>query len=269
MYVNSFSYQTVQNNNENTIVEPDKQENEAVSVFTGFNDWVNGHESNTNFLINSYEDAIDLTNKANNLAQEINNDPSISPEKREEYAERLEEVYETADNIVEDAKETYAQNRETIGVEYSFMGEKDPEDEKEYNQQLEEFTSDEIELKDENDDGKLSKDEYVNWQLEHGADIDNPIELKIRTEAAFDKINNDYGSFQDKILTGVFKFFGKTYANPVRQSELNKFYQDLDTIGSDDEGNTYTAEKDGKINVGGTIYWAQTAYDDKKESTEE
>ncbi len=279
MLINSIGVQTSVNT-DNTPSIPNKNDDKEKnnSLFEDFFNWTQTHTANSNTLLDSYGKAMDIYNKAGEVSNSIA-ESNLSPEKKEKYALKLDEALDEADSMIDDAEKTYTNNRQQAGIDYSFMEGRNPQDEQAYSEQLNKFTAAEIALKDKNQDGILSKDEYINWQLENATDVKSKDELEVRTAAAFDKINKDYDCSLDRFLKATvdtinwtaycfYQYTGKfemlEWENPVRQLELNRFYADVDTIYSDDEGNTSESLKDGSINIDGLFNWAQSACNDKK-----
>lgn len=183
------------------------------SLYQNLNKWQDAHEVN----------ALATINCLNNLENELNNNEISQEEYNSGYSAFLE---------------IYAEEQAEIGYSFNFMGAKDSNNEEDYLAQLSKLAIGELNEKDSDKDGQISKDEYIMNEINSSIGELTPEEkaqAALMASMAFDAINSlvlvDSNPDNDEI------------DDYLSQEDLQNFYKTLDGYNYNEETNN--AEFDG------------------------
>lgn len=141
---NNYSAQAA---NSNTPAEQKEQN----SVFDKMNEWTDAHANNMKETSQKLNEATDTLKEASALLDQIKD-----PNKKAEFAAKLEELQKLEQDCTNQVEEEYQKNQEEIGLSFDFM-----EGSEDYDGQLLKLAAADVASKDINDDGKISLQEYV------------------------------------------------------------------------------------------------------------
>ncbi len=135
--------------------------------------------------------------------------------------------------------EVYQQKKEEIGLTFDFMEGKDPKNENDYKTQLEKLAKGELSFHDIDEDGKISKSEYILKEVGNISNYKNDLE-------AFQAILYSYVMFE--VLDCGMK--DSVADNSISQSEFEHFYINLDQYqGLDEENKPVLTQSDGVLDI--------------------